>query len=80
MDRIDKALRHFSSKERKMALELLRRVKVDDLDGLNVKKLRGYPDVFRVRAGVMRIIFQRNEKGTNILSLSRRDEGTYRDF
>lgn len=80
MDRLDKALQHFSSKERKMALVLLRRVRSEDLEGLNVKKLRGYSDLFRVRAGAIRVIYQRSEKGIHILSLSRRNEGTYRDF
>lgn len=80
MDRIDKSLRRFSPKERKTALTMLQRIREDKLADFDIKKLRGYADIFRAKAGVVRVIYQRNEKGINILSLSRRDEKTYRDF
>lgn len=47
-------------------------------DGLDIKKLRGYQDVFRVRKGRIRIIFKHDRKDIYVLTIERRSESTYK--
>src|SRR3990167_6484238 len=48
--------------------------------GLDIKKLSGYSDVYRVRTGNIRIIFLDDKRHTEVLEISRRSEKTYKDF
>lgn len=51
-----------------------------DYTGLDIKMIKGQKDIFRVRLGRYRIIFKVVDKEPRILSISKRDEQTYRDF
>ncbi len=80
MDRIEKALARLSSKERIVVRTLLLRIQKGELNDLNVKKLKGRGDIFRVRKGTMRIIFRiAKAQGISVLSIERRSEKTYRE-
>lgn len=49
-----------------------------ELDGLDVKKLQGKTDEYRVRRGAYRIILTRNiDDAVIILEVERRNENTY---
>jgi mRNA-degrading endonuclease RelE of RelBE toxin-antitoxin system len=48
-----------------------------DLDDLDVKKLKGLENMYRVRKGDIRIIFCIENTVANILSIGRRDDNTY---
>ena len=80
MDHIDKALNRFSAKEKVGILLILRKIRSGDVVGLEVKKLQGYTNIYRIRKGVARIIYQKDDNGITILSLSRRNDTTYKDF
>ena len=80
MDNIDKALNKFSAKERVGILSILRKIQSGNLAGLDVKKLQGYTNIYRIRKGTARIIYQKDESDITILSLSRRNDTTYKDF
>ena len=78
MNKIDKFLRKLSAKERSIVFPILRSIMVGNEEGLNMKKLSGHRNMFRVRVADFRIIFERNASGTAIREISRRNENTYK--
>lgn len=79
-DRVTKELAKFTSKERALVKEILTQIKQNDLKGLQITKLKGQQDIFRVRKGRIRIIYRQNSKIFNVLVIERRSEKTYRNF
>jgi mRNA-degrading endonuclease RelE of RelBE toxin-antitoxin system len=79
-DKIDKNLAKFSKKELQVVEEVLQKINQRQFTGLNLVKLKGYSDIFRVRKGRIRIIFQQKDETINILTIERRSKKTYRDF
>ena len=78
MDKISKALKKLTEKERKVVKEILVGIEKGEFTGLNIKKLKGRKDIFRVRKGAIRIIFQKTDVGVFILSIENRSDRTYR--
>ena len=78
MDKIKKALNKLSLKERKKIKEFLIQIDTDDFKDLDLKKLKGRNDIFRVRKGSIRIIFRKKDDVIKILSIERRSSKTYR--
>jgi mRNA-degrading endonuclease RelE of RelBE toxin-antitoxin system len=76
-DRIDKALNRLSEKEKIKLKEIINLIRLGELDGLDLKKLKGRKDVYRIRKGDMRIIFIKKDFDTYILSVERRTDTTY---
>lgn len=78
VDRITKALRKLSAKEQKALQQLLAHVKRGDIQQLDVKKLKGRSDIYRIRKGSLRIIYHSSKKGKiTVLALERRNDTTY---
>lgn len=77
-DKIDKALAKLSANERKTLKRLLVQIKQQNLDGLDVQKLKGRRDIYRVRKGDLRIIFRQTEVSTKLLAIERRSTRTYK--
>ena len=78
MDRIEKALTKLTAKERKKIRSILAKVKTGEMGELDVKKLKGRQDIFRVRKGSLRIIYRILESGDIvILEIARRSDTTY---
>lgn len=77
MDKIKKALNKLSPKERRRLKKILFQIDAGDFQGLNLKKLKGRNDVFRVRKGNIRIIFRKKDNSIKILSIERRGSKTY---
>lgn len=76
-----KNLRKFSKRERDQLLQIMKRILMNDLQGLDVKKLKDHEDAFRVRRGDFRIIFRKVDQGINvIIAVERRSESTYKEF
>ena len=61
MDKVTKFLRKLNRKERKTVEKIVKKVTIGDLTNLDVRKLKKYDDLFRVRKGTMRFIFQETE-------------------
>ena len=80
MDRIQKSLKKLSAKERKQVKDILERVAEGNTAGLDLQKLTGAEDVYRVRKGDIRIIYLRRNRSIFILAVERRSEKTYRDI
>lgn len=51
--------------------------KTKDLD---IKKLKGFENVFRVRVHSIRIIYRKLESGIQIIEMGRRDDQTYKNI
>jgi mRNA-degrading endonuclease RelE of RelBE toxin-antitoxin system len=77
MDKIDKALKKLSEKERIVVSKILNKLIKEDFSGLNLRKLKGYDDIFRVRKSGLRIIFKQSSKDTKLLSIDRRSIERY---
>ena len=77
MDKISKALRKLSDEEKEIVKTILTALKSGRTAGFDVKKLKGRNDIFRIRKGRIRIIYQKEAKTTRILSIERRSDNTY---
>jgi mRNA-degrading endonuclease RelE of RelBE toxin-antitoxin system len=78
MDKIQKALRKLNPKEREEIKAILIKLKNRQFKSLDIKKLKGREDIFRVRKGQIRIIYRTNKKGNIfILTIERRSDTTY---
>lgn len=80
MDKIKKALRKLSQKERNRTKEVLKKINQAETRSLDLKKLKGYSDIFRVRKGDLRIIYRQTGKQIFILRIERKKEKTYKEF
>ncbi len=80
VDKIQKALNKFSEKEKRMVNGLLLKIKAGNVNGLNIKKLKGYCNIFRIRKGKNRIIYRIENNQIFILAIERRSDKTYSDI
>ena len=78
MDKIKKALRKLDAKEQKLVREALILLQAGQYDTLDLKKLKGRDDIYRIRKGSIRIIFRKDRAGKiYILAIERRSNTTY---
>ncbi len=77
MDKITKALKKLSLNEQKQLKIILMKIKETKFEGLDLKKLKGRDNIFRIRKGSLRIIFLLKNKNIRILSVERRSDNTY---
>lgn len=80
MDKIEKALRKLSEKERMLVRMLLERLRLGATTGLDMKQLKGFPGILHIRKGSIRIIFRMHEGSSYLLKIDRRSEDTYREL
>jgi len=81
MDRITKALNKLNQKEKSIIKKILEKVKFGNVANLDIKKLKGYNDYFRIRKGEIRIIYKLDEGGDVILiNIERRSANTYKSL
>lgn len=78
MNNIEKALKKLSDTERGHAKEILEKLYAKNTKGLDIKKLKGRDDIFRIRKGSMRIIYRLHGDTTFILAIERRNDNTYK--
>ncbi len=78
MPDLSRLLSKFGRKERKILESLIEKVISLQWHGLDIKKLTGYEDIYRVRKGNLRIIFRIKSKIIFILAIERRTEKTYK--
>jgi len=78
MDKIAKALKKLAAGEKEIVKAILVKIDCFDFNGLDIKKLKGRHDIYRVRKGKIRIIYRLNINGkTTILTIERRNNNTY---
>jgi mRNA-degrading endonuclease RelE of RelBE toxin-antitoxin system len=79
MDKVGKALARLGKPERSAIRAILLKLQANNPIGLDIKKLVGHQDIFRVRKGSLRVIFRRDSQGkVFVLAIERRSESTYR--
>ncbi len=78
-DKISKELAKLS-KERELVKAILLQLKQKDITSLQITKLKGHQDIFRVRKGRLRVIYQQLGDTVSILVIERGSEKTYKDF
>ncbi len=78
MDKISKALKKFSTKERELVRIILKKLKENDFNGLKFKKLKARKDIYRIRKGDIRIIYRLKNKKSILLTIERKSDNTYK--
>lgn len=77
MDKIDKFLDRLPISYYKKALIIFKKIKNGDLHDLDVSRLSGFKDVFRVRFGKYRVIFMKSGDEITFISAGKRNDQTY---
>ena len=80
MNKILRSLLKFSSKERIRIQRDVDLITQGNVESLNIKKLKGFTDLYRTRRGKARIIFKMNEREIRIVKIDRRNDNTYKDL
>lgn len=80
MDEIRKQFLRLTPELKERFAVIFRRIEHGDIEGFDVRRLRGKEDMYRIRIGVWRIAFKR-VGGVNVITrFERRNESTYRDI
>ena len=78
MNKIDKFLKKLALAERLEIQRILELIIAQKWATLDIKKLKGTSNVYRVRKGKIRITYATNlSKDTHVMSIGRRNESTY---
>jgi len=80
VDKITKSLNKFSKTERELIKNILLKIKSGTFDNLDIKKLKGRDDVYRVRKGKIRIIYRFSKKEIYLLVIEKRNDKTYKNI
>jgi mRNA-degrading endonuclease RelE of RelBE toxin-antitoxin system len=78
MDKIGKFLKKLSKEERLRLKKTIASVLVGDIKNLDIKKLMGHDNTFRIRVGDIRIIFENKNESINLIFVGRKNEDTYK--
>ena len=76
-DEIIKILKKISKKDKEKLLLILQKIRNSDLENLDIKKIKGEKNQFRVRSGKYRILFIQENNKICIKWIRKRDENTY---
>lgn len=78
MDGIRKFLNHLEAKRKAVIEEIIARLVKHDFEGLDIKKLKGQKNHFRVRKGKIRIQFYFDEANNVVVTdATYRNDNTY---
>ena len=72
MDKIEKLLRNISRHDRKKIMMAVFYILENELDTLDMIKMKGYIDIYRVRVGKYRIFFKKAKSKNVILDVKKR--------
>ncbi len=78
MPNLKKLLSQFNKNERSALGFLIEKILSKNWHNLDIKKLKGHQDVFRLRRGNLRIIFIEDKNETRVISIECRNEKTYK--
>ena len=80
MDKAKKFLRKLSGAKREGIDEILYKIEIGKTQGLDIKKLKGYKNTFRVRIGDIRIVFSEDKGIIQVLFIGKRGDSKYEQF
>lgn len=78
MPTLSKLLSKFNVQDRRILEFAIAKIITLDWYNLDIKKLKGYQDIFRFRRGKLRIIFIKSGNIVRIINIERRKETTYK--
>ncbi|MFA5792036.1 MAG: hypothetical protein WC884_03295 [Candidatus Paceibacterota bacterium] len=77
MNKLDKFLYKLDKKTQVIIEKVITLIVLGNFSILDIKKLRGSKNIYRVRVGRIRIVFEQTKNGNNIKNISYRDDNTY---
>ena len=78
MNDIGKFIHRLDRKEREKALETIELIENGKFDSLDIKKLKGAKNKYRVRKGKLRIMYEMENNGSfHVIEVTRRGDNTY---
>ncbi len=77
MNKLDKFLYKLDKKTRTIIKKVISLIVLGDFSMLDIKKLKGNQNRYRIKIGRVRIIFDKIKSGNRIQDISFRDENTY---
>ena len=77
MPTLKKLLSKFGGEERRILDSLITKIISLDWKNLDLKKLKGYKDIYRLRKGKLRIIFTKNKTAISFFMIDRKSDTTY---
>ena len=80
MDKIEKFLKRLTKKEGKRIAKLLKNIENGEYKKIDIKKMKGYGNLYRIRTGDIRIIFTEQGNSRQIIAIMQRNEQTYSGF
>ena len=78
MPPLSKLLSKFNKDDRLVLEFLIEKIIFLDWDGLDIKKLQGYDDIYRLRKGKLRVIFYKRKSSISIINIKHRNDKTYK--
>ena len=78
MHKIDKFLKKLTRYDRAEIEKVLEKISIRDFSTLDLKKMQGERNLYRIRKGNIRIIFSLSANQIRIQSIQFRNEQTYR--
>ncbi|RLI84772.1 MAG: hypothetical protein DRO98_08290 [Archaeoglobales archaeon] len=72
--RFIRKFRKINKEWRSRILEVLRRLEDGDIARLDIKKLKGYENIYRIRIGDFRIKFKKEENIIKVFDIERREK------
>lgn len=80
MDKIKKLLKKIPKHDRLLIEKVLQKLFKNELESLNIQKLKGYSHIYRIKVGNYRIIYYRKEQEIILKAIKQRNEATYNEF
>ena len=80
MERIKKFLRKLPETQQDEIDGILYEIEHGETQGLDVKKLKGHKNLYRIRVGDIRIVFSKENRSFNIIFIGRRGDSKYQRF
>lgn len=78
MDKIQKLLSKLSEKDKSTVKKILKQLHSKNTKNLDIKKLKGLSNLFRVRKGDIRIIYTLDHSEIRLFKIDKRKEDTYK--
>ena len=80
MERVKKFLKKLSVTKQDEIDEILFKIELGETGHLDIKKLKGYKNLFRVRIGDVRIVFSQDKEKIKMLFIGTRGNSKYNQF
>jgi mRNA-degrading endonuclease RelE of RelBE toxin-antitoxin system len=76
--KIDKFLAKLDAERQEKVLVVLLQIQSGNFENLDIKKLKSFEQVYRVRVGQCRIKFETSKTGINIIDIDFKNDNTYK--